>query len=420
MRPIRRAAIPLVLWMALETQTMAQEATVVTVGRDSGDVKGADSLALQAAADRLAQQAPAGGGTLLIKAGAYTMHDSLHVRVPMTVRGEGDRTVLKKAPQVTTTLTETFDIGEYTAQVADAAGLRVGMGVSFKDRENAGGWAVSVRTIVAIDGRSIRLDRRPERDYSADAVVQNAFPIIDVRHVDGVVIEDLAVDGNLAENRGVAVDGCRAAGIYLNVAGKCTVRRCLVRDYNGDGFSWQTTEDITVEDCRSLGNASKGFHPGTTSLRTVMRNCIARRNGDAGLFVCWGVRYGRFEKNVLEDNGRYGVSIGHKDTDNLFLRNQIRRNGGAGFYFRNDSRSLAAHRCTLFENVIEDNGQPGKPGIGVFIDGETDDTVLEANVIRDTRAGKERTQLTAVKVGPHAGAVTIAPSNTIQGPVQRP
>ena len=49
---------------------MGDVVTMVTVGPESGDLKGADSGALQEAADRVAVLTPAGGGVLVIKAGA--------------------------------------------------------------------------------------------------------------------------------------------------------------------------------------------------------------------------------------------------------------------------------------------------------------------------------------------------------------
>jgi hypothetical protein len=118
---------------------------------------------------------------------------------------------------------------------------------------------------------------------------------------------------------------------------------------------------------------------------------------------------------VLEDNNNYGISIGHKDTDNLFLANTVRRNAVAGVAFRNDPVTTAGHRCTLKENVIEDNGRAGKGGIGVLINGETTGTVLEFNTIRDTRPESERTQKTAIEIGPKAEAPVTESNNRIDG-----
>ena len=67
------------------------------------------------------------------------------------------------------------------------------------------------------------------------------------------------------------------------------------------------------------------------------------------------------QDNVLEGNGRFGISIGHKDSDNLILRNQIRMNNKAGVCFRNESQAMAGHRNRL--EATEDKGgrSPQKP-----------------------------------------------------------
>ena len=49
---------------------------------------------------------------------------------------------------------------------------------------------------------------------------------------ENVVLEDIIVDGNRAEND--YLDGCRGGAIYLNTVRNCTVRRCVARNYNGD------------------------------------------------------------------------------------------------------------------------------------------------------------------------------------------
>jgi parallel beta-helix repeat protein len=157
-----------------------------------------------------------------------------------------------------------------------------------------------------------------------------------------------------------------------------------------------------VENCTSEGNASLGIHPGSGSQRPVVRNCIARANGKDGRFLCWRVRHGLFEDNLLEANGRFGISIGHKDTDNLLQRNRVLENAESGVFFRNESTGMAAHRNHLKENVIENNGQAG-----IRVRGATGGLVFENNVIRDTRTGGKATQAVGVLIEKEAGAVTL-------------
>lgn len=61
------------------------------------------------------------------------------------------------------------------------------------------------------------------------------------------------------------------------------------------------------------------------------------------------------EGNWLENNGGYGMSIGHKDSDNFVRKNAIIGNKRGGVYWRAESEPMAAHRITFEENIVRDN-----------------------------------------------------------------
>jgi parallel beta-helix repeat protein len=137
-----------------------------------------------------------------------------------------------------------------------------------------------------------------------------------------------------------------------------------------------------------------------------VRGCIARNNSQDGLFLCWRVKYGVFEENILEGNGRFGISIGHKDTDNLLRKNQVRGNHQAGIHFRNESEGMAGHRNRIEENLIENNGVT-KPAPGIQVRGETHDLFFRNNIIRDTRPAAEQKQTVGIQFEEKVGAVTL-------------
>ena len=66
----------------------------VTVGLRDADLIGSDNRALQAAVDYVAGL---GGGTVHIGPGTYAMHDSLHLRSNVVVRGHKGKTILRQA-----------------------------------------------------------------------------------------------------------------------------------------------------------------------------------------------------------------------------------------------------------------------------------------------------------------------------------
>src|SRR5690242_18337846 len=138
----------------------------VTVGPANADVIGTDNLAIQKAVDRVAA---AGGGTVLVKAGQYTLENSVRLASGITLRGEGpDKTILKKAAAVRSKLRLDADYGEMKATVENVQGFAPGMGVTLLDKVNPTGWTPSVRTIVRIEGDTLYFDRFFQMDYSVE------------------------------------------------------------------------------------------------------------------------------------------------------------------------------------------------------------------------------------------------------------
>jgi hypothetical protein len=384
----------------------------ITVGQTGADLNGRDDRVLQAAVDHIAAL---GGGAVEIGPGEYEMHDSLHLRSFVTVRGTPGKTILRKAKGVVSLLALDGDYGEEQITVKAPAGFQIGYGVTVWDSKS-GGFHTTVARITGANGNSFSISRPLNADCMVDngAKAATVFPVISGYDVEGVQVEHLIIEGSKEHN--VHLDGCRGAGIYLYRGFGAVIRDCTVRNYNGDGISFQQSNDVIVERCVSENNVSLGLHPGSGSQRPSVRGCVARNNGEDGLFLCWRVRHGVFEENVLEGNGRYGISIGHKDTDNLLRLNQVRGNREDGICFRNESLGMAGHRNRLEDNVIENNG--GKLEVaGIRIRGETKDLILKNNVIRDTRPAETRRQVVGIKIEEKVGALNLE-SNSIDANIQ--
>lgn len=388
--------LPLVMHSAME------QLPRITVGRGNADLVGADNRVLQAAVDYVAGL---GGGVVEIGPGDFLMRDSLHLRSNVTVRGHAGKTRLCKADSAISALALDGDFGEEQITVEDPAGFDVGYGVAVWD-DGAGGFHTTVARITGRSGNTFSIDR----PLMADCMVRNhaeaatVFPVVSGRDIQGAVIENLIIVGNKAGN--VPLNGCRGAGIYLFRSHGTVVRNCTVEGYNGDGISFQQSNDVTLEGCVSTDNAALGLHPGSGSQRPVVRRCTARGNGTDGLFLCWRVRHGLFEDNTLEDNGRYGISIGHKDSDNLLQRNRVCQNARDGIYFRNETIGMAAHRNRLVENVIENNGS-AEESAGIRIRGETNDLIFRRNTIRDTRDRGQKSQTVGIVIESQVGTLTL-------------
>jgi parallel beta helix pectate lyase-like protein len=386
--------------------------TITVAQSGAADVVGTDNVALQKAADLLQP-----GDTLAIGEGTYTMDNGVYLPSDVTVRGVAGKTILLKNAGVESMLEDDGDFGETEIFVTEPAKFRPGMGITVFDDVLKSGWDISTTTVTAVDGNRLEIFPRTERDYELannNARVKNTFPILCAVDAENVVIEDMIVDGNRAEN--AYIDGCRGGAIYLYRVRNITVRNCVARNYNGDGISFQITEGVKVLNCESHGHSGYGVHPGTGSADALVKNNHLHDNDDIGLFLCWRVKNGEFSDNVMENNGNYGISIGHKDTDNLFVNNKITRNGHSGVFFRRETFKNSGHRNTFRDNIIEDNGNP-KTGYGFYIQPLAGDIVIENNRIAETRK-EEGTQRYGVYKVTGAGKVTLN-NNRMEGNLER-
>jgi nitrous oxidase accessory protein NosD len=364
-----------------------EDRLTVTVGPAKADLVGTDHRVLQAAVDYAASL---GGGTVRILPGTYRLRNAVYLRSKVRLLGSGNDSVLLKEPSATTKLVADSDWYDQEITLADAKAFQLGDGVCLRTRNpHHGGTNVAKRTLVARSGNRFKLDRALRENFwlQGETTASSLFALIDGENVADVVIEDLALDGNRARNENL--DGNHAGCIFLQDCSRVTVRNVTARNYNGDGISWQIAHDVTVEGCRSHDHAGLGLHPGSGSQRAVIRNNTVQRNA-IGLFFCWGVKFGLAEGNTIEESHQSGISIGHRDTNNVVRKNTVRRSGQVGVLFRPErGREFAPHRNLLEANRIEDSGP--ESGIGVDVQGATEGVAVLRNEIVETRGPAKRT-----------------------------
>ncbi len=382
-------------------------AVSLTVGPREADIVGNDNFAIQSAIDKVASE---GGGEVVLKEGEYICYNSVFLRDNVTLRGEG-KVVLKKNDAIVRNLIS--DCGFYynRVKVADPSEWQVGWGVTLQAAPEPRGFFDNVRTIVAIEGNDLVLDKPVDgSDYTVagGAIVQNTFPLVAAYNCNNAAVVNIICEGNKEHNP--LLNGCRGGAIFFFMSEHCRIQDCVARNFNGDGMSWQVSPYTTVTGCTSHGNTGLGLHPGSGSHHTVVENCEVYDNGGVGLFLCWRVAHSRFVENNIHDNGSHGISIGHKDTDNLFRGNLIAGNAGYGIYLRDEPDYNAGHRCTFEENRLLNNSDA--QGAAIWIDGFTKGTRIYNNEISDERGDKA--PACAVYIGANASDVVIR-GNRISG-----
>jgi hypothetical protein len=384
-----------------------EERLTVTVGPRDADLVGKDDKLLQAAVDYVARL---GGGNVRILPGTYRLRNAVYLPSRIRLLGSGSDTVLCKEASRTSKLAADSDWYDQEITLADASGFHVGDGVCLRGR-NPDNKSLTVvkRTLVACSGKRFKLDRPLRENFwqLGEATASTLFPILSGENVSDIVIENISLDGNRENNENL--DGNYAGCVFLQDCNRVTMRKVTARNYNGDGISWQICHDVVVEDCHSHDHTGLGLHPGSGSQRTVIRGNRLARN-DIGLFFCWGVKSGVAERNVIEDSRRYGISIGHRDTDNLIRDNDVLRSGKVGVLFRPErGRAFAPHRNRLEKNRIVDSGPDD--GIGIDVQGETESITLARNQLRETRTPLHRV---GIRIGAQTRDVQLV-GNTLAG-----
>ncbi len=120
------------------------------------------------------------------------------------------------------------------AVLKDASGFKTGMGIQLYDDKHNQGWDVTTAIIRDIQDNTIYFDNRTVNDYlsSLNGTITNSFSVIE------------------------AVD----------------VENVKVNEFNGDSFSWQINENITLRGCEASNGDGLGYHPGTGSGRAVVKH----------------------------------------------------------------------------------------------------------------------------------------------------
>ncbi|MGL5097954.1 MAG: right-handed parallel beta-helix repeat-containing protein, partial [Planctomycetia bacterium] len=370
----------------------------VTVGATEGDLRGETERVVQAAVDMVAAR---GGGDVRVLPGVFRFRAPVHLRSGVRILGSGGGTVFRKEPSAVVPLAADADWYDQEITLADVpalAKIKLGDGVVLRaTNPHNGGPTVLKRLLVARSGNRFKLDKPLGESLwlKGDPTCATLFPVLEGDHVEKIVLEDFTIDGNRGEND--FFDGNYAGGVFMQDCRDVQMRRLDVHHYNGDGISWQICHDVTVEKVRSRDHAMLGLHPGSGSQRPIIRDNVVERT-EIGVFFCWGVRHGVAERNKIVDVRKHGVSIGHRDVDNVVRDNDVVRSGVNGLLFRDETKAFAGHRNTIENNRFVDNGPVD--GAAVDVQGETDGVALVGNSIKETRSANR----IGVRIGPKATA----------------
>jgi hypothetical protein len=379
----------------------------ITVGPQKADLIGSDHRVVQAAVDYVAGL---GGGTVHILPGTYRFRNAVQLRSGIRLTGSGEDSVVIKEPSIKTVLAENSDWYDREVTLTDPSGFEIGDGIVLRTKNpHNGSHDTYKRTLVARSGKRFKLNEMLVENFwtKEGATASTLYALFEGNRIADVAIENICLDGNRSKNE--FLNGNYVGCIFLRESNRIHMRKVIARNFNGDGISWQVCHDVRAEECHSHDNAGFGLHPGSGSQRPVVTACKLERN-DIGFFFCWGVKWGLVEKNTMADNKRFGVSIGHNDTDNVVRNNEVLRSGKTGIYLRQEhGPTFSPSRNQIEANRVVDSGTEN--GVAVDIEGVTEAVVLKRNVLLETRQPASRV---GVRISKEAKKIELA-ENRIDG-----
>ncbi|NLL83071.1 MAG: hypothetical protein GX230_02360 [Lentisphaerae bacterium] len=328
---------------------------IVSVGKHGSDIEGFTNSHLQSAVERVASL---GGGAVEVSAGIFMMDDALHLASNVTVRGQGAATVFRKTPMRKAAITTILGYG-HTDIITDNPDIfKVGDGVVISSAQSHG-FLDTTGTLLRREGDIWFNSRTFNNDYNSahNATLRTLHPLVDAVGATNASLEEVTLDGNAAFNE--QINGCRGAAFYALNSQQITAHKVAAHDFNGDGFSFQTCDNLTLDTCFAEKCHGNGFHPGSGSNRFHIKNCTARACHGCGLFYCLRVRNSILETSLFEDNHSHGIYIWARDNNHINRHLTIRRNGGCGICYMNippshSSNNHTFSECTLTENCTRD------------------------------------------------------------------
>jgi hypothetical protein len=126
-----------------------------------------------------------------------------------------------------------------------------------------------------------------------------------LENVDNVLVQNLVIDGNRANNTG------HQAGFICGIK----------EDGSGRKQTNITLDKVEIQNCTAYG-----FNPHELTYNMTIKNSVSHHNGLDG-FVADAVIGGVYENNKSYDNDRHGFNI-QNETKHLILRNNEAYNNG--------------------------------------------------------------------------------------------
>ena len=336
----------------------------------------ASATLIQKAVDSLGDS----GGRVVLPELQLVLDRGIELRSNVELVGQGDKTVLRKAPGRVYPLSGYHNYGMLDVPLMFTDGLAEGMTIAIRD-DRHGGFFETYARITWVEDNWVGIDIGLHSDYHAELnpVLVTSFPLVYGLGVNNIAVRNLCLDGNRKEQP-AGIGGCRGAAVYFIKSSHIEVSDVSETGFKGEGLGFQMCSHVTIRNCNFARNSGNGFHPGAGSTAVLFENCVATDNDAAGFFFCVRANHITVKNCTFSDNVRCGISVGTRDSYNLIEGCRMNDNAGPGILFRAASRPVEVQECRVTQCHIEGNSTTSGWG-QIDVLGDAHDLVFEANVI---------------------------------------
>ena len=324
---------------------------------------------------------PPEGGIVELPEGVYMINRSIRLHSGVTLRGVGAKSILHKTPGGIARLLEPALKGTSAVLVDHPERFHQGEQVGVVDNQQVG-WNATHAIVLGMEDGRLLLNRGVWASYQPElnGALVGLFPLITAANGENVAVEDLAIEAELKEQPSSVLNFTFSA-IHFNHVSKVSIRHVAIRSYPGDGVSVQGGSRCQILDNVVQGCLGHGYHAGGGLEDSLFENNRAIGNGGDGFFFCSNVRTVTVRGNLFKGNKGHGVGgLGDwGDTKNVVEANRCITNGGAGIVALNGADNQ------IVKNFCSSNSQqkPGEfPGILLL---NTTDTVVQTNQCIDEK-----------------------------------
>ncbi|MBD2461923.1 right-handed parallel beta-helix repeat-containing protein [Oscillatoria sp. FACHB-1407] len=294
----------------------------------------------------------AGGGTVVLLPGVFTIGDNIRLRSNVTLKGSGWRTIVRLADQAT---------------LSDAGMIRTqGSSPLSSDVEIYNGHITDMQ----IDGNRERQSVKSNKYGIYGVYANSSFENLYIRNT-----PSYGFDPHENSNNGTPTTNL-------------TIRNNIVENSGLDGITLDKVIDSVVENNLTFNNDRHGVNVVTDSENTRIENNVSIDNGGNGITVQLGSRNLPIYNNQIALNSTSGIYL-FQEGGNDIQGNVIQRNGRYGVAV------LSSSGNTISGNWVFDNSQSRNEGyseIELYSDNITYSTnnVLRNNFIRSSLVNRSR------------------------------